>query len=41
MKTKITLHFYTKSTKMNADGKLPIYVRLTVNGQRLEFSSKN
>lgn len=40
MKTKITLHFYTKSTKMNADGKLPIYVRLTVNGQRLEFSSK-
>lgn len=40
MKTKITLHFYAKSTKMNADGKLPIYVRLTVNGQRLEFSSK-
>jgi site-specific recombinase XerD len=40
MKTKITLHFYAKSTKMNADGKLPIYVRLTVDGQRLEFSSK-
>lgn len=40
MKTKITLHFYAKSTKMNADGKLPIYIRLTVNGQRLEFSSK-
>ncbi|MDI9257970.1 site-specific integrase [Flavobacterium sedimenticola] len=40
MKTKITLHFYAKSTKMNADGKLPIYVRLTINGQRLEFSSK-
>lgn len=40
MKTKITLHFYAKSTKMNANGKLPIYVRLTVNGQRLEFSSK-
>lgn len=40
MKTKITLHFYAKSTKMNAVGKLPIYVRLTVNGQRLEFSSK-
>ncbi|WP_284653464.1 site-specific integrase [Flavobacterium terrisoli] len=40
MKTKITLHFYAKSTKMNSDGKLPIYVRLTVNGQRLEFSSK-
>lgn len=40
MKTKITLHFYAKSTKMNASGKLPIYVRLTINGQRLEFSSK-
>ncbi len=40
MKTKITLHFYAKSTKMNTSGKLPIYVRLTVNGQRLEFSSK-
>ena len=40
MKTKITLHFYAKSTKMNADGKLPIYIRLTVDGQRLEFSSK-
>ncbi|ESU19068.1 MULTISPECIES: site-specific integrase [Flavobacterium] len=40
MKTKITLHFYAKSTKVNANGKLPIYVRLTVNGQRLEFSSK-
>ena len=40
MKTKITLHFYAKSTKMNADGKLPIYVRLTIDGQRLEFSSK-
>lgn len=40
MKTKITLHFYAKSTKSNVNGKLPIYVRLTVNGQRLEFSSK-
>lgn len=40
MKTKITLHFYAKSTKMNTSGKLPIYVRLTINGQRLEFSSK-
>lgn len=40
MKTKITLHFYAKSTKMNADGKLPIYIRLTVDGQRMEFSTK-
>ena len=40
MKTKITLHFYAKSTKANANGLLPIYVRLTVDGKRLEFSTK-
>ena len=40
MKTKITLHFYAKSTKANAYGLLPIYVRLTVDGKRLEFSTK-
>ena len=40
MKTKITLHFYAKSTKMNVNGSLPIYVRLTINGERTEFSSK-
>ena len=40
MKTKITLHFYAKSAKANANGLLPIYVRLTVDGKRLEFSTK-
>ena len=40
MKTKITLHFYAKSTKVNAAGLLPIYIRLTVDGKRLEFSTK-
>ncbi|EKT3956898.1 site-specific integrase [Flavobacterium psychrophilum] len=40
MKTKITLYFYAKSTKGNAAGQLPIYVRLTVDGKRLEFSTK-
>jgi site-specific recombinase XerD len=40
MKTKITLHFYAKSTKANAAGLLPIYVRLTVEGKRIEFSTK-
>ncbi|MDI6047009.1 site-specific integrase [Flavobacterium yafengii] len=40
MKTKITLHFYAKSTKANATGQLPIYVRLTVDGKRMEFSTK-
>ncbi len=40
MKTKISLHFYAKKTKANVAGLLPIYIRLTVDGQRLEFSSK-
>ena len=40
MKAKITLHIYAKTTKANAAGKLPIYFRLTVDGQRFEFSSK-
>lgn len=40
MKAKITLHIYAKTTKANATGQLPIYIRLTVDGQRFEFSSK-
>jgi site-specific recombinase XerD len=40
MKAKITLHIYAKTTKVNAAGQLPIYIRLTVDGQRYEFSSK-
>ncbi|WP_348800030.1 site-specific integrase [Flavobacterium adhaerens] len=40
MKEKITLHFYAKSTKANTRGLLPIYVRLTVEGKRFEYSTK-
>jgi integrase len=40
MKAKITLHIYAKTTKANAAGQLPIYIRLTVDGQRFEFSTK-
>ena len=40
MKAKITLHIYAKSTKANAAGQLPIFVSLTVDGKRLEFSTK-
>lgn len=40
MKAKVNLHFYAKSTKANAKGQCPIYVRLTVNGIRTEFSTK-
>lgn len=34
------MHFYAKSTKVNAKGQFPIYVRRTVNGIRTEFSTK-
>jgi hypothetical protein len=40
MKAKITLHIYAKSTKANASGQLPIYIRLTEEGKRFESSSK-
>ena len=40
MKAKITLLIYAKTTKANTAGQLPIYIRLTVDGQRYEFSSK-
>ncbi|GIQ61248.1 transposase [Flavobacterium collinsii] len=40
MKAKVNLHFYAKSTKANTKGQFPIYVRLTVNGIRTEFSTK-
>ncbi len=40
MKAKVNLHIYAKSTKANAKGQFPIYVRLTVDGNRTEFSTK-
>ncbi len=40
MKEKITLHFYAKSTKANSKGLLPIYVRVTIEGKRFEYSTK-
>lgn len=40
MKAKITLHFYAKSTKANGTGLVSIYVRLTVDGKRFEYSTK-
>ena len=32
-----TVLFYIKRTKELKDGKVPIYARITVNGQRAEF----
>lgn len=39
MQTKISILFYVKRTKPNASGLVPIYMRLTVGGKRLETST--
>lgn len=40
MNTKLSILFYVKRAKANSAGKIPIYLRLTVDGIRLEFSVK-
>ena len=39
MKTTVSVLFYIKRAKINNDGICPIYVRVTVNAKRFEFSS--
>ncbi|MEA1885732.1 MAG: Arm DNA-binding domain-containing protein, partial [Bacteroidota bacterium] len=39
MKNKIVNHFYVKTAKTNNKGLAPIYLRITVNGQRSEIST--
>ena len=40
MNTKISILFYTKRAKANSEGLYPIYMRVTVNGARIETSTK-
>ncbi|GAA4790729.1 hypothetical protein GCM10023231_18300 [Olivibacter ginsenosidimutans] len=40
MNTTITLHIYARAAKANAAGHHPLYVRITIDGKRTEFSSK-
>ncbi len=40
MKQKFTMHIYARRNAPNVTGHLPIYVRLTVEGKRYEFSTK-
>lgn len=40
MQTKISILFYAKRAKANVDGLIPIYLRITLNGQRIEISTK-
>ncbi len=39
MKHKISTLFYAKAAKSNKNGLLPIYQRITVNGERIEMST--
>jgi hypothetical protein len=40
MNKSFSLLFYVKSSKMSADGTAPFYLRVTIDGQRIEISSK-
>jgi len=40
MNTKLSILFFVKRTKTNAKGLLPIFIRVTVNGERIEFTTK-
>ena len=40
MKIDLTTHIYTRAAKANKSGLHPIYIRITLNGKRSEFSTK-
>ncbi len=39
MKTKVSILFYAKRAKASVNGLVPIYIRITINGKRIELSS--
>lgn len=39
MKTKVSVLFYAKKSKINAKGLMPVYTRITVEGKRIELST--
>lgn len=39
MKNKILTHYYLKESKKDKEGMIPIYMRITVNGERAEIST--
>lgn len=39
MKNKILTHYYLKDSKQDNEGMIPIYLRITVNGERSEIST--
>ncbi len=39
MKAKINVLFYLRKSKVNAQGKMPVFYRITINGQRFDTST--
>ncbi|MBW4359372.1 site-specific integrase [Flavobacterium taihuense] len=39
MKARITVLFYLRKSKVNAQGQMPIYQRITIDGQRFDIST--
>jgi site-specific recombinase XerD len=40
MNSKLSILFYAKRAKTTTDGLIPIYLRVTINGERIELSTK-
>src|SRR5690606_32441687 len=40
MNTNLTTHIYARASRANAAGLFPIYIRITLNGKRGEFTTK-
>jgi hypothetical protein len=41
METKMSILFYGKTAKTTTEGKVPIYMRITIDGGRWEVSTSN
>jgi len=39
MRNKIVIHFYVRDARKDRKGEAPIYLRITVNGERAEIST--
>lgn len=37
METQVAIHFFIKKSNINSKGKVPIYMRVTINGKRIEL----
>ena len=40
MKVDLIIHIYARAAKANSSGLYPIYIRITLNGKRSEFSTR-